>query len=101
MAAELNARFAGNPGDCRLEGRGHLGVVPGDGKGRDGDNAHSGALPLKAGNAVSVASISWGASSRHIRVIVVRDLLFSVEAFDEVDEQGRPKARRTPGPTRR
>ena len=83
MAAELNARFAGNPGDCRLEGRDYLGAVPGDGKGRDDDNAHSGALPQEAGNAVSVPSISWVASSRHMRVIVVSGLLFRVEAFDE------------------
>jgi hypothetical protein len=37
---EFNARFLVHPGDRRLEGRDHLGAVPGDGNGRDDDNAH-------------------------------------------------------------
>jgi hypothetical protein len=38
---ELNARFAVNPRNRRLEGRDHLGAVLGEGEGRDDDdNAH-------------------------------------------------------------
>src|ERR1700735_5448552 len=70
---QLNLALRGGPQageDCALGvyraglRRDHLGAVPGGGKGPDDVKAHSAALPVWAGNAVSVASISWGDSSR-------------------------------------
>jgi hypothetical protein len=61
---ELNARFAVNPGDRRLEGRDHPGAVLGDGKAVTTTTLIQMLSRYGARNAVSVASISWEASSR-------------------------------------
>jgi hypothetical protein len=54
---ELNAWFVVGPNECLLEGCDHLGVVLGDGKGRDDeDNAHVRGLPCRRGS-----SLPWRA----------------------------------------